>query len=125
EIVSTPGTGGSSRDAPTNKGDALLNSDVTSEIQRQFQGKIKVWETPYPATVGAIAGMSMGDEEIGPSYERSKQEGVSRNIDHINQVASQCPETKFALVGYSQGADVVGDTAALIANGRSTQVGPE
>src|SRR5699024_4748188 len=34
-------------------------------------------------------------------------------------------ETKFALVGYSQGADVVGDTAALIANGRSTQVGPE
>lgn len=52
------------------------------------------------------------------TYADSKADAVSRATRVLEGVAQSCPHTKFTLTGYSQGADVAGDLASDIGNGR-------
>nr|OQO27688.1 hypothetical protein B0A51_04454 [Rachicladosporium sp. CCFEE 5018] len=66
-------------------------------------GKIAVQGVAYPADV---AGFNMGGDA-----------GGSRNMANLAaQAQSQCPKTKLVLSGYSQGAQLVHNAAALISN---------
>jgi cutinase len=44
----------------------------------------------------------------------SKAKGATDAVSHINAQAQACPDQKFVLVGYSQGADVMHDAAAKL-----------
>lgn len=46
----------------------------------------------------------------GPLYETSEQTGVDNLVAHIVNFTEYCPDTTIVLLGYSQGAHVVGDT---------------
>lgn len=51
-------------------------------------------------------------------YAKSKLEAVNNARGMIDAMAKQCGSTRFALIGYSQGADAAGDLAAEIGTGR-------
>ncbi|WP_216901945.1 cutinase family protein [Nocardia alni] len=55
----------------------------------------------------------------GDVYGRSKAEAVNRARGMISAMALHCGATRFALLGYSQGADAAGDVAASIGTGLS------
>ncbi|RFU27965.1 hypothetical protein B7463_g8372, partial [Scytalidium lignicola] len=44
------------------------------------------------------------------SYERSEDQGTSAILEEVNRYHSSCPDSKIALLGYSQGAQVVRDS---------------
>ncbi|THC96036.1 hypothetical protein EYZ11_004496 [Aspergillus tanneri] len=56
-----------------------------------------IHDIEYPATA------------IGPIYFTSEAEGVKNTTLAIKSFTSQCPKTDIVLLGYSQGAQVVGD----------------
>ncbi|MBF6357651.1 cutinase family protein [Nocardia higoensis] len=53
----------------------------------------------------------------GEVYGRSKREATDGARGLVADVARQCAGTRFALLGYSQGADAAGDLAAEIGTG--------
>lgn len=55
------------------------------------------------ATAEAINYPASGDN---PPYAESRSEGVSAVNSQVQSFASQCPDTKIVLVGYSQGAEI-------------------
>ncbi|KPM11327.1 hypothetical protein QR98_0098980, partial [Sarcoptes scabiei] len=69
---------------------------------------------PYEASFGGLGGVGRGS--YVDSVDGAKKELVRRG----REVLEACPSTKLALVGYSQGADVVDQTAALIGGGESS-----
>lgn len=60
----------------------------------------------------------------GAIYGESKADAVAKADGLIAQLAGECPDSRFALIGYSQGADAAGDLAAAIGHNRGP-VGPE
>lgn len=60
----------------------------------------------------------------GAVYGESKADAVAKAEGLIGHLASQCPDSRFALIGYSQGADAAGDVAAAIGHHRGP-IGPE
>lgn len=53
----------------------------------------------------------------GEVYGRSKREALDNARGLVSAMAQRCGATRFALVGYSQGADAAGDLAAEIGTG--------
>ncbi|NUS43918.1 MAG: cutinase family protein [Mycobacteriaceae bacterium] len=53
----------------------------------------------------------------GEVYGKSRREAVDGARGLIQATAQRCAATKFAIVGYSQGADAAGDVAAEIGTG--------
>lgn len=53
----------------------------------------------------------------GEVYGRSKQEATDKARAAVSAVAAGCASTRFALLGYSQGAHAAGDLAAEIGTG--------
>lgn len=53
----------------------------------------------------------------GEVYGQSKREAVNNARSLVAEMAARCPATRFALIGYSQGADAAGDLAAEIGTG--------
>ncbi|GAC69281.1 hypothetical protein GS4_23_00780 [Gordonia soli NBRC 108243] len=52
-------------------------------------------------------------------YGKSKAQAVANTTGLARAMLRQCPRTKIALTGYSQGADAAGDVAAEIGTGRA------
>lgn len=57
-------------------------------------------------------------EDGGSIYGESKAQAVANAEGLAVTMTKKCPGTKVALIGYSQGADAVGDLAADIGTGR-------
>lgn len=131
-VVSVPGTAASASDAPTDPRAIAPNYDVTKILQdRLGADKVSGWTTNYPASVGAISifwpvmgnGNSWGSEMV--SYGESAKIGVANSAKHVSEYKSACPNTKFMLLGYSQGSSVAGDLARDISAGKVPGVGPD
>jgi hypothetical protein len=60
----------------------------------------------YPAVAAAWA------VTMPPVYSSSVNTGITELITYLNQRSVQCPTETFAIGGYSQGAQVVGETMA-------------
>ncbi|MEV4236578.1 cutinase family protein [Nocardia sp. NPDC049737] len=92
------------------------------------------WETsksePGRGMLAAVADGLPGDVETdyvaytatafpweGEVYGRSKREALDNTRGLVNAMAQRCGATRFALLGYSQGADAAGDLAAEIGTG--------
>ena len=50
------------------------------------------------------------------SYENAVQTGVTNSQTIMKEISASCPKTRFAIVGYSEGADVARRTAMEIGN---------
>ena len=130
-VVTTLGTGGSWSDKSTEPTEGVAPGyNITKDlIDIHGADKVSGWNTNYPSSVGAISmlwglsGMKGGKEQV--SFGKSIQDGVKKTDDHISQYKSACPNTKFVLVGYSQGASVAGDVARDISAGKVSGVSPD
>ena len=74
---------------------------------------------PYEASFGGLVGVGRG------SYVDSVDGAKKQLVRRGREVVDACPGTRLALVGYSQGADVVDQTAALIGGGGESSLPPE
>lgn len=131
-VISVPGTAASASNAPTEPRAIAPNYDVTKILQdRLGADKVSGWTTNYPASVGAISifwpvmgnGNTWGSEMV--SYGESAKIGVANSAKHISEYKSACPNTKFMLLGYSQGSSVAGDLARDISAGKVAGVTPD
>ena len=69
--------------------------NVTSAVEAAIPGSDSV-AVVYPATL--------------LPYASSEEAGVKNMTTMVQQYAQSCPNTKIALLGFSQGAQVIGDT---------------
>lgn len=74
-----------------------LQKPMGDKILQQFPGQSKYTELIYPAE---------------RTFDTSAPVGVGNLITLLNSEAQQCPDQKYILLGYSQGAGVVGDALA-------------
>ena len=115
EVISAPGTWESSAVDdpvhPTANPNALL-LNVTEPLQQQYPAdRVKVWTLPYTAQFKNAGSM----EEM--SYDDSRNEGIARLDGELKNTHRDCPLTDFIMIGFSQGAIIVGDTANQIGTG--------
>lgn len=109
KLVVVPGTWETTPGAdPNNPAGPQMLRAITDRLQGQFGGKVSSYWVPYSATAF----------DQGLTYADSKQTGLNNARSAMSEIAKQCPGTRFVGLGYSQGADVAGDVAAGIGNGR-------
>ncbi|WP_438804562.1 cutinase family protein [Nocardia alni] len=99
-VVAIPGTWETSRADPR---EGLL-ADVTSGLP----GDVRTDYVSYPATA------MPWEADV---YGQSKRQAVDTARAMLRAMAQRCAATRFALLGYSQGADAAGDLAAEIGTG--------
>lgn len=99
-VVAVPGTWETSRDDPS--------QGMLALVTRGLPGSVRTDYVSYAATALPWEG------EV---YGSSKREAITNARGMIAGMAARCPATRFALIGYSQGADAAGDLAAEIGTG--------
>ncbi|AYF79661.1 cutinase family protein [Nocardia yunnanensis] len=100
DVIAVPGTWETSKDDP--------KQGMLAQVTRGLPGTVRTDYVAYPATAFPW------DGEV---YGRSKHDAVTAARDLIQSMAARCAATRFALIGYSQGADAAGDLAAEIGTG--------
>lgn len=122
------------------KGTFSSKSDDSTHPSRMHEGKdlynamsnavgannVSGYSVSYPASVGAIspflvAGMNIdgwggGNEAV--TFGDSVKTAVKNGTEHIAEYKRSCPNTKFVIGGYSQGASAAGTIASEIAAGK-------
>lgn len=118
-IVTAQGTGQSSTDKGNDDLGGFAEGKLAREMKNKFPEQVSTWQTNYPSSAGALysAGAMNGETT---TYGDSRLNGAKAMVKHITEYRTQCPGAKIMLTGYSQGASVAGDAAALIANGASS-----
>lgn len=99
-VVAIPGTWETSKNDPGKGMLAQVADDLPGDVYTDY---VSYAATAFPWE--------------GDVYGRSKQEAVDNARGMVGAVAQRCGATKFALLGYSQGADAAGDLAAEIGTG--------
>lgn len=99
-VVAIPGTWETSKAEPGRGMLALAADDLPGNAQTDY---VAYTATAFPWE--------------GEVYGRSKNEAVAGARGLIGDVARRCGNTRFALLGYSQGADAAGDLAVEIGTG--------
>lgn len=74
------------------------SADIVNAITQQYGGTAEA--IVYPACGGQS---SCG----GTAYEQSAQQGAKAVATAVNAYVAKCPDAKIALVGYSQGAQIM------------------
>ena len=130
-VIQAAGTGFSHSWDPSAR--ETLFDDASSpadDLQRRFGARtVSTFQVKYPASLGRFS--AFGSAGVVPegteaaTYGESVRYGRDVAVLEMEQVARQCPSTRFVLVGYSQGAHLVGDAAAEVAAGRARGVGPD
>ncbi|CPV66038.1 cutinase family protein [Mycobacteroides abscessus] len=115
-IVAVPGTTETAADANPQKPTGLLKEAI-EPVKKVTKGKVASYYVPYPATI-------VSDDSKSIGYNNSRQAGVDNATRAIAAQAQKCPNTRYIITGYSQGAHAAGDLATLIGNGKSP-IGPE
>lgn len=98
-----PGTWETHESADPSRPVGML-AQVGKKLTESFGTEITVLYPNYPASAF----------DKGKTYAQSEAAGV----EHTKTMLSQCPTSTWVLGGYSQGADVAGDVAWQIGNGR-------
>lgn len=81
-----------------------LLKPVGEALRQKFSAdRVALYFVPYPAQFTNVV-----------EYQGSEQAGVKATTDAMAATAGKCPEARFTLSGYSQGAAVAGDVATQI-----------
>lgn len=115
EVIAAPGTWesapGDDPIHPTANEYSFMLS-ITRPLQERFSPEdVKVWTLPYTAQFKNI------NAQHEMSYDDSRNEGTSRLEGELTYMHETCPDTKFILSGFSQGAVIAGDVADRIGGG--------
>ncbi|ETT26555.1 cutinase [Rhodococcus rhodochrous ATCC 21198] len=103
QVVAVPGTWETSNTPDPQRGNGMLAA-VTSGL-------------PAGTRVDYVRYAATAFPWEGEVYGASRQEAVDNARGIVAATAAACPGARFALVGYSQGADAAGDLAAEIGTG--------
>ena len=115
EVIAAPGTWESRADDdpinPTaNPNSLILKSSVP--LQAAYSpDDVKVWTVPYTAQFRNF------NAQHEMPYDDSQAEGRARIQEEMAATHRDCPLTGFVLMGFSQGAVIMGDMASQIGNG--------
>jgi hypothetical protein len=117
QVINVPGTWESApQDDPMNPmqfPNALLHK-VTGQISQQFPAsRMQTYTTPYTAQFHNPLSV---DKQM--SYDDSRAEGTRATVQAMTDMNNKCPLTSYVLMGFSQGAVILGDVASDIGNGR-------
>ena len=77
------------------QGGGIVAGPLASALQNQLDESVQTHNLVYPASF---------------NYTASKRQGVQALRDRLARTSAACPDISFVLIGYSQGADVIGDT---------------
>ncbi|QCB29370.1 cutinase family protein [Corynebacterium endometrii] len=115
EFISAPGTWESAADDdplnPTANPRSFMLS-ISNPLKEAYAPEdVKVWTLPYTAQFQNIN----SKEEM--TYDDSRNEGLARLEQELQQTHADCPQTKFIIGGFSQGAVIAGDVANRIGSG--------
>ncbi|MBE1537018.1 cutinase family protein [Actinomadura algeriensis] len=72
-----------------------LQKPIGDKIAAALPGQTKYTELEYPAL---------------PNFDTSPEAGVTALVKLLNTEAAACPDQRYVLIGYSQGAQVTGDS---------------
>ncbi|MQY26972.1 cutinase family protein [Nocardia aurantia] len=103
-VVAIPGTWETGKDRPED----MSGPGMLAGVTRGLPGSVDVDYVDYAATAFPWE---------GDIYGASKKQAVDNARGLIGSMAARCGATRFAIVGYSQGADAAGDLAAEIGTG--------
>jgi Cutinase len=85
------------RETGSSQGSSWLLTGIARSISSRVGGQTSNYHVNYPASWNFVS---------------SVPQGVTDLVRHLNDQASRCPDQKFVLLGYSQGAMVIGDALA-------------
>ncbi|GAA3768964.1 cutinase family protein [Streptomyces coacervatus] len=81
---------------------ALVGDPVYSALQKKLTGKnLTSYKVDYPADL-SLTSAAQGNADL---------------VNHVNSQAAACPNQRFILVGYSQGANVVDNSIGISSDG--------
>ncbi|WP_054813714.1 cutinase family protein [Nocardia arizonensis] len=99
-VVAVPGTWETSNSEPEKGMLGMITDNLPGDIRTDY---VHYAATAFPWE--------------GEVYGRSRQEAADKTRGLVGAMARQCPGTKIAMLGYSQGADAAGDVASEIGTG--------
>jgi hypothetical protein len=85
------------RETGAGQGSSWILTGMARSISTRLGGRTSTYHVNYPASADFLA---------------SVPQGVTDMVRHLNDQATRCPDQKFILLGYSQGAMVGGDALA-------------
>ncbi|MFF4508855.1 cutinase family protein [Streptomyces sp. NPDC001401] len=81
---------------------AIVGDPVYSALQKKLTGKnLTSYKVNYPADL-SLTSAAQGNADL---------------VNHVNSQAAACPNQRFVLVGYSQGANVVDNSIGISSDG--------
>jgi len=81
---------------------AIVGDPVYSALQKKLTGKnLTSYKVNYPADL-SLTSAAQGNADL---------------VNHVNSQAAACPNQRFVLVGYSQGANVVDNSLGISSDG--------
>lgn len=115
EFISAPGTWESAPDDDPLNPQANPRSfmlSISNPLKESYAPEdVKVWTLPYTAQFQNI------NSKQEMTYDESRNEGLGRLEAELQATHADCPQTKFIIAGFSQGAVIAGDVANRIGNG--------
>ena len=130
-VIQAAGTGFSHSWDPSAR--ETLFDDASSpadDLQRRFGARtVSTYTVKYPASLGRFSALGSAGNGLEGTEAATYGESVRYGRDvatlEMETVARHCPGTRFILIGYSQGAHLIGDAAAEAAAGRVRGVGAD
>ena len=117
-LVTTAGTSESNPADDPHSIDGFANGrNFTKTIADRYRN-VTAWQTPYEASSGIIHSVGETRSTTLLPYSASKRQAVEAVTAHLSEVKNRCPNTKFVLSGFSQGAEVTGDALDNVVAGR-------
>jgi Cutinase len=117
QLINVPGTWESApQDDPLNPvqfPNALLHNVTTSIGQAFPSSRVQLYTVPYTAQFNNPVG---GVKQM--NYDDSRAEGTKATVQAMTDMTNKCPLTSYVLMGFSQGAVILGDIASEIGDGR-------
>ncbi|WP_158240365.1 cutinase family protein [Mycobacterium hubeiense] len=106
-VVAVPGTTETNPAANPRVPAGLLKKVVEPVKKATRPVRVTGMYVPYPADIIGSTANALG-------YSFSRRQGVDNATKMIEEQSAKCPDTRYLLTGYSQGAHVAGDLAARI-----------
>ncbi|MFE1594165.1 cutinase family protein [Nocardia sp. NPDC058705] len=76
----------------------VVGNPVYAAINDALPGTVDAYRVEYPASLVQPASVQKGNQDL---------------VDHVTNQAAACPNQRFVLVGYSQGANVVDNSIGI------------
>lgn len=120
---------------PSDDGDLWPDSTATSSTPPPSDAPSVTTTSPAPTTATETSSLSVGFEQIpyvaqvgGPIAQvahgdpltlgESRKQGTAALENRLKTIDSECPSSKVAIIGYSQGSLVAGDVLSKIGNNK-------